>query len=267
MLEKLSYVYFAHKNNFRRVFSIGFAHARKQTKRTSLGFVWLFIKDIIYFTSFVLFRTLISGGREVDGMFFVIYIVTGSVPWGFMGEVINGGSQAIKKSSAIIKNIRFPVVILPTIEVVSIFIRKLFTLTIPIVVILIFGDITLINPLLFLYYFVSMFIFMTAFNFISTAFIAISEDFAMLYSAVARVLFLFLPIIWSFERLKNYPMLANIIKLNPMVYIVKGFRDAFVHGNSPTLLYSMYFWAICILCFLFGSFVQFKMRKYYADFM
>lgn len=267
MLKSAKFILKEHIRNIKRIFLIGIAHAKKQTKNTSLGMGWLFIKDIVQFASFVMFRTLISGSRQIDGMFFIIYIITGSVPWKFMNEVINGGSQAIKRNGTIVKNIKFPVTIIPTIEVVSIFTRKLFTFLVPFVVILIFGDIKLFNPILFIYYFISMFVLMVSFNLISSAFIAISDDFSQLYSSLTTILFMLVPIIWSFDRLSRWPILVKIIKLNPMIYIIQGFRDAFVHGKLPTLYYSLYFWGVCILFYVVGAHVQFKMKKYYADFM
>lgn len=267
MLEKVIYVFREHKTNLRRIIAVGVAHAKKQTVRTSLGFGWNIVRDIIRFSTFVMFRYLMGGSRQVEGMHFIIYIITGSIAWGFMSEVINGGSQAIKRNSAIIKNIRFPIVIIPTIEVVAIFVKRLFSLVIPFVVILIFGDITLFNPLLFLYYFTAMFILMTSFNFISSAFVAISEDFTQLYMSIARTLFFFLPILWNFSKISAYPTIITILKLNPMVYIIVGFREAFVLGHWPSLNYTLYFWAVCVVFFCVGSYVQFKMRKYYSDFM
>lgn len=267
MFKTVGYVLKSHIENARRIFVVGLAHAKKQTVRTSLGFGWNIIKDIVRFSTFVMFRYLMGGSRQVEGMHFIIYIISGSVPWNFMSEVINGGSQAIKRNGAIIKSIRFPIVIVPTIEVVSIFIKRLFTLVVPFVVILIFGDITLFNPLLFLYYFVSMFMLMTSFNFISSAFVAVSEDFQQLYMALTKTLFFFLPILWSFSKISAHPNVIRLLKLNPMVYIITGFREAFVLGHWPSLLYSLYFWAVCLVLFCVGTFVQYKMRKYYADFM
>ena len=63
-------------------------------------------------------------------------------------------------------------------------------------------------------------------------------------------------------------MFINILlRINPMVYVVKGFRDAFVLGPTQDFLYSVYFWACIAVLFALGSFVQFKLKKYYADFV
>jgi teichoic acid transport system permease protein len=76
-----------------------------------------------------------------------------------------------------------------------------------------------------------------------------------------------MPIIWSFESIRHIPWALYILKLNPMVYIIGGFRDAFVLGNAPDPEYTIYFWAVCILMFALGSTVQHRLRKYYSDFI
>lgn len=267
MFEAMRYVVKEHYDNTSRMWKMAKAHMRKQTIRTTLGIGWVIIKDLIYFTVFVGFRYLISGSALVDGMHFIVYLVTGLIPWFFMNEVINAGANAIKNNKAIINSIKFPLTILPTIEVISIFMRRLFTILVIFVVVTIFGYLLNFNLLLFLYYFAMMFLLMVLLNLITTAYVAISDDFYQAYSAITRILFFSLPIFWSFEKVKSIPLAQYLLKLNPMTYIVLGFRDAFVKGNMPDLEYTLYFFFVLILMFMAGTYTQYKLRKYYSDFM
>lgn len=267
MLNAIKIVTIEHKNNLYRIWQMGKSHMKRQTIRTSLGIGWILIRDIVYFTVFILFRYLMSGSHNVDGMHFIVYLITGLIPWFFMNEVINAGAGAIKGNSAIIKSIEFPITIIPTYEVLAIFMKRLFTIVFAFVVIGIFGNIWDFDPLLFIYYFLAMFILMILFNLITSAFIAISQDFNQLYLALTRILFFSLPIIWSFERIQNNFFLLTLLKLNPMTYIIMGFRDAFVLGSLPSLKYTIYFWGICLVLLYIGCYVQYKLRKYYSDFI
>jgi len=267
LYNSVKYVTKEHVDNLSRIFDVGVSHAKKQTQSTSLGLGWIFLRDVFFFASFILFKYMISGKEEVDGMNFILYLITGIVPWNFINEVINGGSTAILTNSDIVNSIKFPITIIPTIEVVAIFIKRSFTLVIPFVVIFLFGDINLFKPLLFLYYFLSMLIFMIAYNLVVSAFIAISGDFFQLYLAFTRILFFFMPILWSFQRLGRGRFIEVLIKLNPMVYIILGFRNALANGYQISKVYTVYFWIVCTAMFVYGSFIQYKMRNYYADFM
>ena len=76
------------------------------------------------------------------------------------------------------------------------------------------------------------------------------------------------PIMWNFESMQGIPKWAVLLlKLNPMYYIVSGYRDTFLmktwfweHAG-----WTVYFWIFTILCFLFGSWVFKRLRIHFAD--
>lgn len=267
MIKAIGFVVSEHKNNLYRIWQMGKSHMQKQTIRTSLGIGWVFIRDLIYFGVFTLFRYLMSGGAQVEGMNFIVFLILGLVPWFFMNEVINNGSNAIKMNRAIITSLKFPITVIPTIEVLAIFLKRLFTLLVAFGISIGFGYLSNFNPLLFLYYVFAMLILMIFYNLIISAFVAISDDFNQLYLSIVRVMFFALPIIWSFETIAHIHWAVYLLKMNPIVYIITGFRDAFVLGNAPDLEYTIYFWAVCLLMFVLGCVIQYRLRKYYSDYI
>lgn len=260
-------MYESHINNRNMIYVLGKERAYQQTLRTSLGIGWIFIRDLIYFTVFILFRYVMSGGEDINGMNYMLYILLGIIPWNFMREVINGGVMNIKSSKSVISSISLPVIILPTVEVIAIFYKRIFTLIILFISILIFGDITNVNFVLFLYYFISMLILMLLWNSIFSALIAISNDFEQLYKAFMSVIFYTLPVIWSFETLKAHEMIISLIKLNPIVYIIEGFRGALQQNMLPSIDYTLYFWGVCVILFFIASILQYKLKRHYIDFI
>jgi len=267
MYNAVSHVAMEHITNFKRILKLGYAHSKKETLGSTYGMGWTIFKDIIYFGVFILFRYLMSGSKEIDGMNFILYLITGLIPWFHMNNVINSGTHAIKKNAAIIKSINFPITTLPTIEVISIFINRSFSIIIGLIVLAIFGDIASFNLIKFLYFHFSMMIFMVGFNLVFSAFIAISVDFQHLYSAFTRVVFYSLPILWSFNQVASNTIIIRILKLNPMVYIVEGYRQAYVTNIPINIKYTTYFWMVTIVLLTLGGFIQYKLRKYYSDFI
>ena len=75
------------------------------------------------------------------------------------------------------------------------------------------------------------------------------------------------PIMWSMEDLGITGILASILKLNPMFYIVQGYRDSFMNGlwffehPWPTL----YFWAFVLMAGLISSKVFKRLRVHFSD--
>jgi len=267
MFKALKFVVKEHIQNIGRMCKIAVDHMKKQTSLTSLGIWWIFIGDIIHYAIYFTFRYLMTGGGDVQGMHILVFLSSGLVPWFFINDIINSGSKAILKNKAIITSFAFPITTIPTIEVLSIFIKRLFSLVIAFVIISIVGYAQYFNVLLFLYYFIAMFIFMVGFNLLISPMIALSNDFNMLYSSLTRLFFFATPVIWSFDRIQHMPLVITILKLNPFAYIIMGFRDAFYYGEIPDLQYSIYFWSLTIVVYFFGSYAQFRLRKYYADFI
>jgi len=188
------------------------------------------------------------------------------IPWFFLSDALNQGSRAIIANKGIVQSIRFPVTILPTIEVLSIVFRRFFTFFILLLITTVFGYLQCFSILLFLYYFFALVCLMVTMNLLLSAFVAVSEDFHQLYQAIVRVMVYSLPIMWNFDKVDNV-LIHVLLRVNPMVYIVKGFRDAFVQGMTQDVGYTVYFWVCIVVLFCLGSFTQYKLKKHYADFV
>ena len=266
MIESFLYIIKEHKVNARLIIKMAFMNTEKQTVRSSLGLLWTYFHDIIYVLVFIMFKLLMSGNGKVMGMNGIVYVITGMIPWFFINDVLNQGSMAIRNNKGIVQSIRFSVPILPTIEVLSIFLKRIVSYAMIFGVVIDFGYIRYFNLGLFLYYIVCSLALTISLNLVISAFVAISDDFRQLYSAFVRVLIYTMPILWDFSRVHS--VLANVLlRVNPMVYVIKGFRDAFVLGTTQNIWYSVYFWGCVAVLFGIGSFVQFKLKKYYADFV
>ncbi len=267
MLKAIRFVCKEHFDNMNIIAKMSLVSMKKQTLRTSLGVLWLYIHDFVYFFVFLLFRILMAGKGKIDGINNVVFLITGLIPWFFISEVLGVVSCSIKSNKAIITSIKFPVTILPTIELLGIFFKRIWTFLFIFAIAIYFGYFHNINIWLFLYYTLSMIVLMFVIMLPITAFIAVSSDFQQLYLVVIRVFLYTMPIVWGFKHITQYTTLCKIVKLNPMVYILNGYRSAFVYGNMPSPIYSLYFWGFITVVFVLGCFIQFKLRRYYSDFM
>jgi lipopolysaccharide transport system permease protein/teichoic acid transport system permease protein len=91
------------------------------------------------------------------------------------------------------------------------------------------------------------------------------RDVGQLVAMALQFLFWGTPIIWSIKLLpvKYQP----IIKLNPVVYIVEGYRDSLInrvwfweHWQQ-----TIYFWTITGFFFVLGAVVFRRLRPHFAD--
>ncbi len=266
MNKSMAYILQEHKQNIRLMVKMAFMNMDRQTIRSSLGLLWTYFHDIIYIFVFIAFRLLIAGNGSVQGMNSTVYMMTGMIPWFFINDVLTKGSMAIRSNKGIVQSIRFPVPVLPTIEVFSIFFRRLFSFVMLFAVVFAFGYIRYFDLFLFLYYSVCALALSIAMNLTISALVTVSDDFRQLYDAMLRVLIYTMPILWDFSKVQSLPINV-MLRINPMVYVVKGFRDAFVLGPTQQAGYTAYFWACVFVIFLLGSYLQDRLKKYYADFV
>ena len=78
------------------------------------------------------------------------------------------------------------------------------------------------------------------------------------------------PIMWYVEMFADNPfygILCEIIKFNPVYYIVTGFRDSMIAGNYfwSCRYLTLYFWGVTIVLLLVGLKVFKKLRPHFSD--
>ena len=266
MVQGMKYVIEKHLQNKFLIIKTSIMNTEKQTLRSSLGIMWTYFHDIIYILVFILFRMLVSGNTTVYGMNNIIYLVTGMIPWFVISDVLSQGTMSIRNNRGIIQSIDLPAVIWPTIDVCSIFMKRLFSFVMLFIIVYVAGYAKYFSSILFVYYIGCLLVLTISMNLLISAFMAISDDFRQLFFAFVRILIYTMPILWDFSRIES-TVLRILLKVNPMVYVINGFRDAFVLGPTQSLLHASYFWLCIILMFATGCFVQSKLNKYYADFI
>lgn len=75
------------------------------------------------------------------------------------------------------------------------------------------------------------------------------------------------PVLWN---INDFPMkLQMIVKINPLVYIVEGYRSA-VYGKQwfwEDFYSTVYFWIITVVLFGIGALIFKKLKIHFADIM
>lgn len=119
--------------------------------------------------------------------------------------------------------------------------------------------------LLLLYYLFASFVFgcITA-TFIS-ALTTISKDVVYLMKSVVQMLFWLSPNLWPLSNLDG--TLRTVVMLNPVAYLVEGYRGALVYDVSFTdqWMYHLYFWAFMSVFALITAQIWTRLRPEFAD--
>ena len=93
------------------------------------------------------------------------------------------------------------------------------------------------------------------------------RDMAQIVGIIMQYAMCVIPIMLSESQ---YPaFMRPILKINPMYYIVEGYRDSLIRhiGFWEHPLQTVYFWAVVIIMFIIGRTVFTKMKPHFADVM
>ncbi len=239
-----------------------------KTKYTGsyLGIIWAFIQPIVtilvYWFVFELGLRITSPVEDVP---FILWFAIGLIPWFFFSEAIMNATNCFIEYSYLVKKIVFKISILPIVKILSsLFVHLVFVCFIALVAST-YGYYPNIYLLQLTYYIFSTFFIILGISYITSSIILFFKDLGQIINIFLQIGMWMTPIMWSPTIL---PLnLQWIIKLNPVYYIVEGYRDTFINHIWFFEKYNqtLYFWAIALIIFGFGAFIFKKLKPHFAD--
>lgn len=247
----------------------------KSTYQTHyLGVVWQFLNPAIQISIYwFVFGIGLRGGQPVSTAIgeipFFLWMLMGLIPWFFINPSIVQGSNSVHQRVNLVSKMNFPVSVLPTIKIVGSSFHFLILMGLLFVILLIYGFKPTIYLLQLPYYLLSLYMFLYAFAIFSSTIATLVRDYQMLLQSMMRMLLYLSPILWDpyGERVPEW--VANVLQLNPIFYIIKGFRDSFLSQEwfFEDPIYMGYFWILTFALLLFGSRIHLRFRKNFVDYL
>ncbi len=237
-----------------------------------LGIIWAFVQPVI--TIFVYWFVFEKGfkpaairnaaGGEVP---YVLWLIAGMVPWFFFNDALSGGTRALLDYSYLVKKVVFQIDILPIVKVVSAVFVHLFFLAFAILLYAVYGYYPDLYTLQVIYYSLCLFVLVLGLTYLTSAVVVFFRDLNQVINIVLQVGVWVTPIMWNMDTMNISPVLKNILKLNPLYYIVQGYRDAFIGKVAffERWELTIYFWAFTIVFLLLGTHIFKKLRMHFAD--
>ncbi len=237
-----------------------------------LGIIWAFVQPVI--TVLVYWFVFEKGFKPVPinnaaGVEtpFVLWLIAGMVPWFFFNDALSGGTRALLDYSYLVKKVVFQIDILPIVKVISSVFVHLFFLAFAVLLFALYGYFPDLYTLQILYYSVCLFAFVLGLSYLTSAVVVFFRDLNQVINIVLQVGVWVTPIMWNIETMDIGPALKGIIKLNPLFYVVQGYRDAFIGKIVfwERWELTIYFWVVTLLFFWLGIHVFKKLRMHFAD--
>lgn len=243
---------------------------KKRYAGSYLGIVWAMAQPVVtvvmYWIVFdKVFDTrsqLVASGIEVP---YVLYLTAGLVPWFYFSEAITQGTMALVEYNYLVKKVVFNISILPIIKVIAATFIHIFFVVVLLLVSIGYGYYPNIYTLQLIYYSFCMFLLVLGMSYLTCALVVFIRDLQQIINIALQIGMWATPILWSIDMLTDN--MKTLFKLNPLVYIVNGYRSAIYekvwfweHFYSST-----YFWIFTISMFCIGTLVFRKMRVHFAD--
>ncbi len=245
---------------------------KKRYAGSYLGMVWAFVQPVVTVVMYWIvfdrvFNTrsqLVAEGIEVP---YVLYLTAGLVPWFYFTEALTNGTTALIEYNYLVKKVVFKISILPIIKVIAATFVHIFFVAVLFLIAVAYGYYPSIYTLQIFYYSFCEFLLVLAISYATCAIVVFFKDLQQIISIGLQIGMWATPILWDISMLSE-PM-KPLFKLNPMVYIVNGYRSAiyeqewfFEHFYSST-----YFWIFTVTLFCIGSLIFKRLKVHFADVM
>ena len=252
--------------NKRLAWQLGKNDFKNRFANTSLGSIWGFLQPFVFMMMYIIVFQYIFKQTGPEGAPYVVWFMPGMAMWMTINDGIVGASNAIRGYSYLVKKVVFPVDIIPVISLLANSFVSLFLIAIATIVCIIFKFIPNVFKLIYMIF--AVYIFLISITRFTSALATLVPDFSNLLGIIMQIGMWLTPVVWDLSMIAEHHTISRVMKCLPFTYLVTGFRQAFMGGDIITAnhgLYTIVFWVITILMFVWGNHVFNKNKKDFAD--
>ena len=229
------------------------------------GIVWGIVTPLL--TMIVYWLVFQYGFRSSDigDIPFILWFMCGIVPWLYISEAFPMAANSFIEYSYLIKKIVFNINILPMVKIVSALYNHLFFMGILAIICSVFGYYPTLFWLQLPYYLFCIVALVFAVSLIFATLLVFFRDLNQIIGVLLLIGMWGTPIAWNITMFPD--KIQTILRLNPIYYIVEGYRDTFVSDvwfweRMPT---TIYFWAVVFILTAIGMFLYNRLKSNFAD--
>lgn len=230
-----------------------------------LGFLWVYLQPLIFILIlYIVFQFGFRAGSTTD-LPYAIYLISGIIPWMYFSENLRVASNVLIEYEYLIHDADFRHSVLPTVKLLSAIVPHFFFILLAVIIVWIHGFAPSAYTLQVFYYLFAMIMLLLGLGWMTSSTNLFVSDVSNIVSIIIQFGFWMTPIVWDVNMIpQKYQW---IIKLNPVFYIVCGYRDSLIY-NIPFWhhpIETLYFWCFTLLALFFGITVFGKLRPQFAE--
>ncbi len=229
-----------------------------------LGIIWAFVQPVVTVCIYwLVFGHGLKQGQSLE-LPFLVYLVAGIVPWFYCQEVMSAGTATLLEYSYLVKKVVFNIRVLPVVKALSALFVHLFFVLVALIIAALYGYYPSLYLLQLPYYFFAMLIFVIGLVYATSSIVVFFRDMSQIVNIGLQFGVWSVPIMFDIRSFEN---IAWLFKINPMYYIVTGYRDAIIGGRwfFERGFDSLYFWIWAVLVYVIGNRIFMRLRVHFAD--
>lgn len=233
---------------------------------SSLGILWAFLQPSVYIGIVWFVFQVGFKSQPMQNVPFVLWMLAGITPWFFFSDSLQSATGSILENSYLVKKVAFSMGILPLIKILSALIIHFFFIAVIFGMLLLYGYPPSVYNLQVFYYLLCTIALLLGISWLTSSVTLFLRDTSQIVAMVLQFLFWLTPIFWPTRNLSTSTL--NLVKLNPVYYIVEGYRESFLYQSwfwQKHYLLTVYFWIVTLFFLLTGAAVFRRLRLHFAD--
>lgn len=233
-----------------------------------LGIFWAFVQPIVTVSIYVfIFQVAFRAGGAMNGYPYTLWLIAGIIPWFFFSEALLGATNSFIEYSYLVKKVVFQIQVLPMVKVISALFVHVFFIILALLIYIFNSRIPDWHILQLPYYTICLICLVSVLAYFTASIVPLFKDFYQIVNILLQIGMWLTPIMWNFDDMaEKLGKWGFVFKLNPMFYVVRGYRDSFMYGQwFWNHMLSLYFWGFIAVFGIIAYRCYHRMKPHFAD--
>lgn len=240
-----------------------------KNKNNYFGPAWEILTPMFFIAIYwFVFGYGIRQNEEVGDIPFLNWMMAAITVWFFVQPAVTQGSKAIYTKVRMVSKMSFPTSVIPAYVVISRLYPHLWLLLIVLIYMQFTGYPISVYYLQLPYFLFAMVALIVSFVLLSSSITIVFRDVQMFIQSTVRIFLYITPFLWVTEKLPDF--VQSFMKINPLYYLVEGFRASIFGGTWYAVEYwdyTLYFWGVVAVLFVLGALLHMRFRRHFIDFL
>lgn len=205
-----------------------YADLRAESQRTYAGFLWWFVEPLLLMAVYYLVFAVLMHRGEAD---FVPFLLIGLVCWRWFHVSLMQGANSITNNKRLMQQLHIQKLLFPSSSILGNCIKLLFTLSILLIFLWVYGLLPTIHYLAFPVIMAVQLLFILGCTFITAAILPFLPDLRIMLDNALRAIMFLSGIFFSGDIIPE--PLKMWFYLNPMAVFIESWRDVLMHDSWP----------------------------------